>query len=623
MIEASAMRDAQWWTAPEYEKHDQLTGVVRYIRQNQAGRKVEDLLHASMYGGTQMAGFGFGAAVQRPLSATSRLSLNVCRNMVSAVVSKIAAKNKPKLTFLTDSGDWELKQKAEALEKFVGGVFYECGVYSMLTKVFRDACVYGTGVLKIWAGEDRVEVDRVIPWELVVDDGECVYGEPRNIYQRKYVDRLVLLSKWAKGEREDVIRAALTHRSAVDPDDMEFAHQTTADQVLVTEGWHLGESEGEPGRHVICCDGVTLLDEEWDGPFPFAFIRWNEPIVGFFGVGLVYELMGIQKEINKLLQQIQRGHHLISGHWMVENGSKVNTAQLNNDLAAIIKFSGTPPSYHAPAIIAPEVYSHLWQLYAKAFEITGISQLNAMGMKPAGLDSGEALRTYQDIQTERFLEVGQNYEEFVVEVGRQVVRCASKIGSKYRVRAVDKAGISFVDWSDVDLDEDLYVIKVFPTSLIPSTPPGKQAWVADMIKLGQMPVEDVLDIVDYPDTKAWSAGKLAPRKVVQRNIAHMLKTGEYVSPEPFDNHQLALSLVNEAYHQARLDKAPEDRLELLRQYMADTQDFLAPPAPPPPPGPPVPPGPPGPPIPPGPMPLPPEGPNGPPMPTQDLNQAAE
>ncbi len=88
----------------------------------------------------------------------------------------------------------------------------------------------------------------------------------------------------------------------------------------------------------------------------------------------------------------------------MEHGSKVTQAQLNNDLAAIVKFSGTPPTYVPPQIIAPEVYQHLWALYAKAFEISGISQLNATGLKPSGLNSGAAQRAYQDVQSERFLE---------------------------------------------------------------------------------------------------------------------------------------------------------------------------------------------------------------------------
>lgn len=588
---SDAANDHAWWEAPENDAHDRVLSVVRFIRQNQTDRKLTDLLHQSLYGGSPVVGFNFGAAVRRPLAAATRLSLNVIRNMVGAVTSKIASKNKPKPTFLTEEGDYELREKAKGLEKFVGGVFYESGVYAALPRCFRDACVYGTGCLKIYDGDDRVEVERVNPREVVIDDGEALHGTPRNMYQRRYFDRGVLRKVWLTGvvddERRALIDAALSRAAPPDLDDAEFAFQTTADQLLVTEAWHLGENAKTPGRHIICVEGVTLLDEEWEGPFPFAFMRWSEALDGFFGVGLCEELIGIQREINKLLQQIQRGQHLIAGHWLVENGSKVLTAQLNNDLAAIIKYSGTRPEYQAPAVIAPEIYNHLWQLYGKAFEISGISQLNATGMKPAGLDSGEAQRVYQDIQTERFLEVGQAYEEFVVEAARQVVRCAKRIGGGYRVHAVNgTSGTEPIAWKDVNLDEDLYVIRVYPTSMLPSTPAGRLAWAQDMIKSQIMPPEDVLEVVDFPDTEAYKKRKLAPRKIIERNIAHILRTGEFVGPEPADNHQLAMALVNEAYHEARLDRVPEAKLELIRRYMADTADFLAtaepPPAAPPP-----------------------------------------
>jgi hypothetical protein len=96
-----------------------------------------------------------------------------------------------------------------------------------------------------------------------------------------------------------------------------------------------------------------------------------------------------------------------------------------------------------------------------------------------------------------------------------------------------------------------------------------------------------LEVIDFPDTEAYKKRKLAPRKLIERNVAHMLKTGEFVSPEPFDDHKTALRLVNEAYAEARLDMVPEAKLELLRRYMADTSDFLATANPPPPPPPPA------------------------------------
>jgi len=578
------LTDHAWWDGKTYDKHDKLIGVVRYIRRNQASRKAADIIHQSMYGGTNIRGFGYGVAVRSPLANLTRLTLNVCRNMVAAVTSKIASKNKPKPTFLTEGGDYALREKSQDLESFVGGVFYESGVYQELTLCFRDACVFGTGVLKVLAGAKSVEVERTHPSKCIVDDAEGANGKPANFYQRDYIDRLWLLDRveeWLKGEADQLenARRALSVRRPADPEDAEFAFDTTADQVLVTEGWHLGPGL-KSGRHVIAIDGCTLLDEEWDGPFPFAFVRWTPSLDAFFGEGLVEELMGVQREINKLLQQIQRGHHLIAGHYLVQNGSQVTQQHLNNDLAAIVKYSGTQPTYQVPSIIAPEVYAHLWQLYAKAYEITGISQMNATGMKPAGLDSGEAQRVYQDIQTERFLEVGQSFEEFVVEAARQVVRCARRVGGDYKVFAEGKEGGRFLKWSDVDIPDDLIRIRVYPTSMLPTTPAGKLAWMQDMLKSGALPPEDVLEIVDFPDIEAYKRRKLAPRKVIERNIAHMLRTGEFVSPEPADDHKTALVLVNEAYAEARLDKVPEEKLELLRRYMTDTVDFLPkPPAP--------------------------------------------
>jgi hypothetical protein len=522
--------------------------------------------------------FGRGGIAR--FAPTARLTLNVIRNMIGAVTSKIASKSKPKASFLTEEGNYEQRMEAESLEKFVGGVFYQAGLYPELPECFRDACKYGTTFLKACEENGRCTLERVNPKEMVVDDGEGQDLKPRNIYQRRYIDRLVLAALWGTGDDD----RALLIKNAIevcprDSDDVEAGYRTTADQVLVTEAWHLGETDKVAGRHCIVIEGATLLDEEWWDPFPFAVLRWTRGQDAYFGVGLAEELRGIQNQINKLLQQIERGHHLITGHYLVQSGS-ILKAQINNDLASIMTYTGSKPEYQAPVIIAPEIYNHLWQLYAKAFEISGISQLQATGVKPAGLDSGEAQRVYNDTQSERFLEVGQAYEEFVVEAARQVIRCAKRIGGSYKVRAVEEGQLSgVIDWSEIKLPEDDYVIQVKPSSMLPTTVAGKTAWVEMYAKDGQIPADELMDLVADPDTAAYRKRKNAPKRIIERNIGQMLKTGKAIAPQPMDNHQLALRLVNEAYHEARLDGVPEPKLQLLRNYLAVTQTYLPKPAP--------------------------------------------
>jgi hypothetical protein len=342
---------------------------------------------------------------------------------------------------------------------------------------------------------------------------------------------------------------------------------------------------------VLVIEGCTLEDDEWDGPFPFAIMRWRKDVEGFFGVGLAEDLRGIQGEINKLLRRIQKAHHLITGHWLVQSGAMV-TGQLNNDIGAVVRFAGTPPKYEAPTAIAPDVYNHLWQLYAKAFEVSGISQLNATGQKPAGLDSGEAQRVYQDIQTERFLEVGQAYEELVVEAAKQVIRCAARIGTGYKVRAVEKAGYETIDWSDIDLDEDSYVIRVFPTSLLPTTPAGKIQWAEDRAKAGLIPPDELLDLLDFPDTVAYAKRKLAVRRSIERRLGRMVSENEASTPEPFDDLDQCITIGRDFYHECVNAKVPEDRLELIRTWITNAQEMLGPPPAPPMPDMPMPGGPP-------------------------------
>jgi hypothetical protein len=344
-------RDGQWWLLADYERAQGMIDVVRHIRSNQEYRKFQDLLHASMYGNTPMTGFGVGST-RRHLSS-SRLSLNVARNMVGAVTSKIAAKSTPKPTFLTEDGNAELKEQAEQLEKFVGGVFYESGLVAEATDAFRDALIFGTGFLKIYDddNEGRVVIERVRPMEIVVDDIEACDGKPRNLYHRKYFDRSVAKALWAVGEHADEIAAAIDSTER-DPEDTEYAYETTADQVLVTEAWHLGETSKTPGRHIIASRAARCSTKSGKGPFPFAILRWSE---GHRGLLRRRSRRGAPRHPDGDQQAASADsarappHH---GPLARQQGSTLTT-QINNDLAAIVKYTGSAPSTRRPQSSRP------------------------------------------------------------------------------------------------------------------------------------------------------------------------------------------------------------------------------------------------------------------------------
>jgi len=63
---------------------------------------------------------------------------------------------------------------------------------------------------------------------------------------------------------------------------------------------------------------------------------------------------------------------------------------------------GTKPSYEVAPCVPQEMYAQLQRLIEYAYQQSGVSSLAAQGQKPAGLNSGEAIRNYDDIQSDRF-----------------------------------------------------------------------------------------------------------------------------------------------------------------------------------------------------------------------------
>ena len=558
-----------WWNSNK-DAHEGVMERYEAIVENQSFRKDQNLQNLRLYGNYYNSGLSHTTyARAKSTSMRHRVTLNVIQSMCDTVTAKIA-KNRPKATFLTSDGDYRMQRKAKLLDKFCEGQFYATKIYDVAPRVFMDACVFGTGAMKIYEGQDQIEVERIFPDEIVVDDKESVYGKPRQLFQVKYVDRDVLHAIYP--ERRDEIY------SAAQPED-DDTDEDRSNQILCVEAWHLpsGKDAGD-GRHAICIDGATLLEEPYERAyFPFVFIRWTERLLGFYGQGLAEQLTGIQLEINKLLYNIQEQMHLAKPKVFVEAGSKIAKAHLNNETWGVIEYRGTPPQFFVPKTVSGEIFSHLDRLFNRAYEITGISQLAAQSKKPAGLESGVALREFQDIETERFMITAQQYERVFLDAARQMIdiaRDAAERGDNFEVISHGDKFIEKIKWKDINLKNDQYVMKIYPTNLLPTTPAGKLQKVIEMLQAGMLSQQEARGLLDYPDIAAVNNMAMAAYDDVMQQIEQMLEHGIYTPPEPFTDLPLAMRLVRSAYLKAKVNKVPEERQDLLRRFLEDCVSLI-------------------------------------------------
>jgi hypothetical protein len=571
---------SRWWTLNKMGAAKGIQANIEFWRQNQSWRTTQYVRSARLYGNLPAHGL-VGSTASRyatmRMTWSDRHTHNVVQPCVDTLTSKIA-KAKPKPEYVTINGDYKAQRKAKDLTTFVGGVFYDQKTYALGRLILRDAEIWGDAFLHVFEKDGRVAHERVPASELWIDEAEALLTEPQQIHRVKTVDRSVLLDLFP--DRRMVIESAQPASFETVP----FA--TLADLVQVVESWHLASKEGEAdGAHVITVDGQPLTDLEpyshtW---FPFARLSFCPNPHGYWSRGLAELLQNTQTEINRICWAIQES--LIKGGtfsvW-VKTGSKVAIDQLDNRIGAILR-SDEPPQRLVQAVVPPELYTQLQQLKQDAFDLSGVSQLSATSEKPAGLDSAIAMRTYQDIGTERFMAYAQAYEEFMLEVARLTISTVQDIvaskgddeDKSYVVKQPNRNSLTKIDWKDIALDDDEdFILQCFPVSSLPSDPAGKLSTVQDYLQAGILTPDEGRALLDFVDLDRVESLWNSSRDYLAKILDEMVDDGTYTAPEPFDDLQLAHKTALRYYQRGKVQRLSESRLDLLRQFIADVVELI-------------------------------------------------
>lgn len=562
---------SKWWKGGTgSERASKALATAAFLKEQLQYRYRQSSLYARLYSNIPLfgvAGTKFDMVSGQNNLPVDRPTMNVVQSCIDTLVSRIT-QSRPRPVFLTDNGDYKARNLAKSLNSFIMGEFYRCKAYEKGRQVLTDGCVLGPGCVKVYEGPDKtVALDRVLFTELLVDPNDALYGDPRQLFQLKLVDREMLAEAFP-GSRSSIAGAEGAFPDAANDT------KSIADQVMVVEAWHLpsGPDAGD-GRHVIACNGVdkALVDEEWNKPtFPFAFFNYNPRLLGFFGQGLAEQLMGTQVEINKLLMTISRSINLVGvPRVFVESGSKVVKAHLNNEVGSIVEYRGTKPQYEVAPCVPQEIYAQLQRLVDYAYQQSGISALAAAAQKPAGLDSGAALREYDDLQSDRFAALAKRYDNFYVDLAYLVIDQAKDIAERdgsYSTVYPNKNGTREVDLPKADLLKDTYIIQCFDASSLPRDPAGRMQRIVEMIQSGMVSIEEGRRLLDYPDLEQNEKLANASEERILKILDQIVEDGDYTPPDPFMDLALALKLSNQYYNLYAQSGLEEDRAQMIRTF---------------------------------------------------------
>lgn len=528
----------QWYECDGNELARELFAVCKYLDTEQNYRNEADLRNLRLYGNLDILGLDL-EDYARPVSSTSdRLTLNVIQNQCDTITNKIS-KNKPRVSFLTTGGTGSQIRKSKLLTQFIDGMFYMLDFYELAQRVFKDSTIFGTGAVRFYVDyeEERVCAEKVFPNEIIVDDVQGMNGSPRELHLRRWVDKQVLANKYKdEPEKYEAILKASASGLNYKP-----LTRRSKSQVFVLESWRLPSSkDAKDGLYVVAIENCLLEKEEYNKTyFPFAFLRWNERPLGFFGQGLSEQLTGIQIEINKLLKTVQLSFNAFGvPRVLVEESSKVVDAHIDNRIGNIIKYRGTRPEFNVSQSIGSDVIAQIDRLYQRSFEISGVSQFSAQSKKPEGVDSAVAMREFNDIETDRFILTGQRYENFFVDSAKIIIDLTKDLqesGVDVKVRSKGKKFVEQIKWADINVQEDDFVIQPFPTGYLGNSPSGRLQKIQELVNGQFIPREEALSLLDMPDLEAHLPIQVVKIRNILRTIEKIVESGKYIQPEPYQD----------------------------------------------------------------------------------------
>lgn len=505
--------DRQWH---DYEREsgvngelaDAVVATVQDIENRQLSIYEGNRRHARIYCGYTPIGLTWGSGpginVRQPFEATKNVARGVCDTATSLII-----RNRPKASFVTSGGDFDIQTQAEDMDQFMYGAYSTSGLYEVAPRSFLDSTIFGTGGWKYitcGTGEDfKVETERVLIDDVIVDEDECrVSLVPSCIYHRLIVRVDALVKKYASGNSKKDFEFRNRILAAQEASHWPTRHVPKGRCVLI-EATYVDPFGNNTNRHVLCIPGLTLKDEKWPFDFhPYTWLWWSLPVSGFYGDGVCYRQFGRQQRITYMYRWIQRVQDLFGTPraWIDPSGGPP-ALSLSNELGAVIT-SRKPPTFQVQNPVPSDTYRWLDVLENGCFEDEGMTNGAGVGALPPGIDSAPAQREWNYRETQKFAPLSLRWEHAVA------IEPAEKMIAMYRHHIETGGGPPKVSWANrkrmytvkwPDLDKDAFVIQASASSLDSLSPAARVQSALELAQTGWLTPQEGRALVAHPDLK--------------------------------------------------------------------------------------------------------------------------
>ena len=407
---------------------------------------------------------------------TTTPQINVIKSCIDTLTSKIA-QSKVRPFFNTQNGTFKDIQTVKQAQAFFDLYYDLQNVNKKVSEAFRDSCIFDTGV--IYIDEVTKKIDRVHPWQVYVRPAEVDYNKITRVYY----------------EREDYPTTLL------DDELLKKVNNNSIDYVNYGVYYDtFNEIKAE-----IVSGQVVRITAYKAKKIPFIFMHYCAPIIGNTSQSIVDMLNSIQLEIDNLMMKIKDASQLNPAlTFCVPKGSSVKTSQLNNRVGQILEYTatpnmtGSPVTVATPAFIDSQYMQLIEELKQSAYELVGISQLSAMSTKPTGLDSGVALSTMENIESDRFETQLNQVIRAYVEIAKT---CIEVFPENDTILPEDNQRLS-IKWKDIVEESNKMVVQFSAADSLSKDPSTKLQQLQMLAQTGIIPTTRIAQFMELPDIQS-------------------------------------------------------------------------------------------------------------------------
>ena len=407
---------------------------------------------------------------------TTTPSINVIKSCIDTLTSKIA-QSKVRPFFNCINGTFKDINVCKNAQQYFDQYFDIEEVNKKVSMAFRDACIFDHGV--IYVDSETKSITKALPWQVFVRPAELTYN---NITRAYYCQNDFPVSMLPENYRNKVLK--------VNPD-----------QNYVTYGIYYDTVDQCKAVYISELDFVEI--EKYEGNrVPFIFLWYNNPIHGGSSVSVVDMLYGIQTEVNTLMSKVKDASQLSPAlTFFLPDDATIKSTQLNNRIGNVITYKATsdmtssPVTVATPSFIDSQYIELINNLKETAYEMVGISQLSAQSKKPTGLDSGVALQTMEDVESERFEEQLNQVIRCYVEIAKTCLR----VFPKDETILPDTPNRVDIKWRDIVEEEKKMQIQFSAADSLSKDPSTKLQQLQQLAMVGVIPQERIAQFMELPD----------------------------------------------------------------------------------------------------------------------------